>query len=79
MLTKREREILKLRHQGLSDCKIARRLGLHVQSVHDSRKNAQKKLKEAKEDLAWAENIGASLPPAAETPSILVVKPEQRR
>jgi len=65
MLTEREREILLLRQQGLSDCKIARRLNLHVQSVHDSRKNALKKLREAEEELAWAKKIDLSFQTAA--------------
>jgi len=57
-LTERERMILQLARQGLSDYKIARKINTDPPSVTRSRKNAHKKLKEAKSDLEWAENIG---------------------
>jgi DNA-binding NarL/FixJ family response regulator len=58
MLTDREREILQLAHQGLSDYKIARKLHVDAPSITFSRKNALKKLKKAEEDLQWAREFG---------------------
>jgi len=58
MLTDREREILELAHQGLSDYKIARKLDVDPPSITVSRKNALKKLKKAEEELKWAREIG---------------------
>jgi len=57
-LTERERIILKLAKQGLSDYKIARKINTDPPSVTRSRKNAQKKLVDAKLDLDWAEKLG---------------------
>jgi transcriptional regulator len=50
--------ILQLEEQGPSDCKIARKINTDPPSVTRSRKNAHKKLSEAKIDLEWAEKIG---------------------
>ena len=50
-LTERERLILKLAGQGLSDYKIAHKINTDPPTVTPSRKNAQKKLSEAKMDL----------------------------
>jgi len=60
-LTERERMILQLARQGLSDYKIARRINTDPPSVTRSRKNAQRKLQVAKTDLDWAANIGIAL------------------
>jgi DNA-binding CsgD family transcriptional regulator len=57
-LTERERMILKLAGQGLSDYKIARKINTDPPSVTRSRKNANKKLNRAKTDLEWAEKMG---------------------
>ena len=57
-LTERERTILQFARQGLSNYKIARKINADPSSVTRSRKNAQKKLEEAKIDLEWAEKIG---------------------
>ena len=57
-LTDRERVILQLGRQGLSDYRIARKINTDPPSVTRSRKNAHKKLKDAKTDLEWAEKIG---------------------
>jgi len=57
-LTERERMILQLARRGLSDYKIARRINTDPPSVTRSRKNAHKKLEDAKMDLEWAEKIG---------------------
>jgi transcriptional regulator len=53
--------ILQLARQGLSDYKIARKINTDPPSVTRSRKNAHKKLKEAKTDLEWAEKIGVCI------------------
>ena len=60
-LTERERVILQLSKQGLSDYKIARKINTDPPSFTRSRKNAQKKLGKAKTDLDWAQKIGSSL------------------
>ena len=58
-LTERERLILQLVGKGLSDYKIARKINIDPPSVTRSRKNARKKLDEAKRNLEWAERISA--------------------
>ncbi|MCW4045247.1 MAG: LuxR family transcriptional regulator [Candidatus Bathyarchaeota archaeon] len=61
-LTERERRILHLHLQGLSDYKIARKINTDPPSVTRSRKNAQKKLINAATDLEWASKIGVKIP-----------------
>jgi DNA-binding CsgD family transcriptional regulator len=56
-LTERERAILRLAGQGLSDYKIARRINTDPPSVTRSRKNAMKKLGSALTDLQWAAQL----------------------
>lgn len=56
--TERERMILQLARQGLSDYKIARKINTDPPSVTRSPKDAHKKLRDAKKDLTWAEQIG---------------------
>jgi len=60
-LTERERIILEFAGKGLSDYKIARKINTDPPSVTRSRKNAQKKLEEAKMDLEWAQQIGMTV------------------
>jgi DNA-binding CsgD family transcriptional regulator len=60
-LTERERTILQLAQQGLSDYKIARKINTDPPSVTRSRNNAQKKLIIAIKDLEWAIRIGVNL------------------
>jgi DNA-binding CsgD family transcriptional regulator len=60
-LTERERTILQLAKQGLSDYRIARKINTDPPSVTRSRKNAQKKLSAAKTDLDWAQKIGVPI------------------
>jgi len=61
-LTDREKQILHLKaKEGLSDYKIARRIGIDPPSITCSRQNALKKLTKAKEDLAWAQTIGITV------------------
>ncbi len=57
-LTERERIILQLSKQGLSDYKIARKISTDPPSITRSRKNAQKKLESAAMDLEWAKGLG---------------------
>jgi len=57
-LTERERVILQLARQGLSDYRIARKINTDPPSVTRSRKNAHKKLQDAKTDIEWAKKIG---------------------
>ena len=59
-LTERERVIMQLARQGLSDYRIARKINTDPPSVTRSRKNAQKKLLDAVTDLEWASRIGVS-------------------
>jgi DNA-binding NarL/FixJ family response regulator len=60
-LTERERTILLLSGQGLSDYRIARKINTDPPSVTRSRKNAHAKLLNALTDLEWATKIGVSL------------------
>ena len=57
-LTERERRILDLANQGLSDYKIARALKISPPTVSRLHKNAQKKLAEALADVQWATKTG---------------------
>jgi DNA-binding CsgD family transcriptional regulator len=60
-LTQREKIILKLQTKNLSGYKIARKLGADPPSITRSRLNAQKKLKQAQEDLQNAKQIGITI------------------
>lgn len=60
-LTEKERIILQLAQQGLSDYKIARKINSDPPSITRSRKNAQKKLLETITDLEWATKIGVNI------------------
>jgi DNA-binding CsgD family transcriptional regulator len=63
LLTEKERRVLLLAAQGLSDYKIARRLNSDPPTITRSRKNAVRKLLAAQEGLKWAANIGYSTTP----------------
>jgi DNA-binding NarL/FixJ family response regulator len=56
-LTERERQILRLRAEGLSDYRIARKLKMETPNVTRSRKNALKKLEYARADLEFADML----------------------
>lgn len=58
-LTEREKDILQLKGDGLSDYKIARKLKMETPNVTRARKNALKKLERAKADLEFVEKIKA--------------------
>lgn len=60
-LTERERKILELSQQGLSDYKIARKINTDPPSVTRSRKNAHRKLLCSVADLEWATKTGINL------------------
>ena len=60
-LTERERVILHLKTQGLSDYKIGRRMNSDPSSITRSRQNAQKKLKKAQIDMQYAQKIGITI------------------
>ena len=60
-LTERERAILQLAQQGLSDYKIARKINGDPPSVTRSRKNAHRKLVGSMTDIEWASRIGVSI------------------
>ncbi len=59
-LTEREKDILQLKGDGLSDYKIARKLKMETPNVTRARKNALKKLERAKADLEFVEKINLS-------------------
>lgn len=56
-LTERERLILRLHSEGLSDYKIAHKLKVETPNVTRSRKNALKKLDHAKADLEFVNGL----------------------
>jgi DNA-binding NarL/FixJ family response regulator len=60
-LTDRERTVLQLETQGLSDYKIARKMKSHPPSITRSRQNAHKKLLHAQIDLQYAQQIGITI------------------
>jgi DNA-binding CsgD family transcriptional regulator len=54
-LTEKERIILQMVTQGLSDYKSGRRMNSNPPSITRSRQNAHKKLKQAQNDLQFAQ------------------------
>lgn len=58
LLTAFEKRILELRVRDLSDYAIARHLDKDPPTIYKSRKNAHRKLREAKKDLEWAKQLG---------------------
>jgi DNA-binding NarL/FixJ family response regulator len=57
VLSEREKAILRLKAEGVSDYKIARKLKMEPPNVTRSRKNALKKLDQAKADIEFADNL----------------------
>jgi transcriptional regulator len=51
--TERERQILRLHAEGLSDYKIAKKLRMEIPNVTRSRKNALQKIEHARTDLEF--------------------------
>ncbi len=60
-LTEREKRILKLAKQGLSDYKIAHTLKVDTKTINKSHKSARKKLSNALADIEWANKAGVDL------------------
>ena len=56
-LTKRERQILRLRARGFSDYRIGRVLRVSADSVGRSRRNALRKIERAEVDLEFAKQF----------------------
>jgi transcriptional regulator len=57
VLTEREKAILRLKDEGMSDYRIARKLKMETPNVTRSRKNAVKKLEHAKADLEFIDKL----------------------
>ena len=60
MLTEREKAILRLKAEGVSDYRIARKLKMETPNVTRSRKNALKKLERARVDLEFVAGLSSS-------------------
>jgi DNA-binding NarL/FixJ family response regulator len=60
-LTERERQILRLHSEGLTNYRIARKLKMEKPNVTRSRKNALKKLKRARADLEYIDRLKSQL------------------
>ena len=56
-LTERERQILRLNTEGLSDYKIAKKLRMETPNVTRYRKNALKKIEHARADLEFIDKL----------------------
>jgi DNA-binding NarL/FixJ family response regulator len=56
-LTERERKILQLNSEGLSDYQIAKKLKIETPNVYRARKTAFRKLERARADLSFVDNL----------------------
>ena len=56
-LTDREKVILRLKAEGVSDYRIARKLKMDTPNVTRARKNALKKLELARTDIEFAKSL----------------------
>ncbi len=56
-LTEREKAILRLKAEGVSDYRIARKLRMETPNVTRSRKNALMKLERARADLEFIDKL----------------------
>jgi transcriptional regulator len=61
-LTERERQILRLHFEGLSDYRIAHKLKMEMPNVKRSRKNAMTKIERAKADLTFVDGLKSQYP-----------------
>jgi DNA-binding NarL/FixJ family response regulator len=61
-LTERERQILRLHAEGLSDYRIAHELKMEMPNVKRSRKNAIKKIELAKADIEFIDGLKSKHP-----------------
>ncbi len=57
-LTERERLILQLEKEGLTDYRIARKIRVDPPTITRSRRNAHMKLKQAQNDIEYAQQLG---------------------
>jgi transcriptional regulator len=56
-LTERERQILRLKAEGFSDYRIARKLRMETPNVYRARKAALRKIDRARADLSFADSL----------------------
>ena len=56
-LTERERHILRLHAEGLSDYRIAKKLRIETPNVYRARKTALRKIDRARADLSFADSL----------------------
>ncbi len=56
-LTERERQILRLHVEGLSDYRIAKKLQMETPNVYRARKAALKKIDRARADLSFVDSL----------------------
>jgi DNA-binding CsgD family transcriptional regulator len=56
-LTERERQILRLNAEGLSDYRIAWKLKMETPNIYRARKTALRKLDRARADLSFADGL----------------------
>jgi DNA-binding NarL/FixJ family response regulator len=56
-LTERERKILQLNAEGLSDYQIAKKLKIETPNVYRARKTALRKLDRARDDLEFIDGL----------------------
>jgi transcriptional regulator len=61
-LTERDKAILRLKAEGSSDYRIARKLKMETPNVTRSRKNALKKIEHARADLDFIEGLNLDQP-----------------
>lgn len=61
-LTEREKAILRLKAEGISDYRIARKLKMETPNVTRSKQNALKKIELAKADLDFFQEIMSESP-----------------
>jgi transcriptional regulator len=57
VLTEREKAILRLKSKGMSDYRIAHRLNMETPNVTRSRKNALRKIDDARSDLEFMDRL----------------------
>lgn len=57
VLTERERKILRLNAEGLSDYQIAKKLKIETPNVYRARKTALRKIDRARADLSFVDTL----------------------
>jgi Tfx family DNA-binding protein len=56
-LTEKEKTVLQMRHDGLTQIEVAKRLKISQAAVSDFEKNARQKIREAQETLDFAKTL----------------------